>query len=74
MSQSERQVAVMVKCSRPSRTDVIFVAMNDLAEKVYVEVLITSNDVTVKSYPGVVDLTCCISESFVSGLHPWLPN
>ena len=64
----------MVKCSRPSRTDVIFVAMNDFAEEENVEVLITSNDVTVKSHPCVVDLTYCISESFVSGLHPWLPN
>ena len=67
-------MAVIVKCSRPSQTDVIFVAMNDLAEKENVEVLITIQDVTVKSHPCVVDLTCCFSESFVSGLHPWLPN
>ena len=58
MPHSKGQVAVMVKCSRPSRTDVIFVAMNDLAEKVYVELLIANRDVTVKSYPCVVDPTC----------------
>ena len=74
MSQSEGQVVVMSNCSRPSQTDVIFVAMNDLAEKVHVEVLIAIQDVTVKSYPGVVDLTCCFFESVASGLHPWLPN
>ena len=47
--------------------------MNDLAEKVHVEV-IAIKDVTVKAYPCVVDLTCCFVESFVSGLHSWLPN
>ena len=37
---SSGQVAEMVKCSRPSQTDVIFVAMDAFAEKVYVEDLI----------------------------------
>ena len=57
MSQSEGQVAPMVKCSRPSQTDVIFVAMNDHAEKVQVEDLVSNANVTVKSYPCVFDLT-----------------
>ena len=34
MSHSSRQVAEMVKCSRPSLTDVVFVAMDALAARV----------------------------------------
>ena len=36
---SSGQVTEMVKCSRWSQADVIFVAMKALAEKVYVEYL-----------------------------------
>ena len=39
----------MVKFSRPSQTDVIFVAMSDFAGKVYVEDLIANRNVTAKS-------------------------
>ena len=42
----------------------MFVAMNVLAEKVYVEDLIANKNVTVKSYPCVFDLTICFSKSF----------
>ena len=34
---SSGQVAEMVTCSRPSQTDVIFVGMDALADKVFVE-------------------------------------
>ena len=54
---SSGQVAEMVKCSRPSQTDVIFVAMDAFAEKVYVEDLIANKNVTAKSYLCVLDLT-----------------
>ena len=74
MSQSEGQVEVLVNCSRPRQTDVIFVAMNDLAEKVYVEHLIAGRKATVKSYPCVFHLTFFFSESSSSWLHPWLPH
>ena len=57
MSQSEWQVTVMVKCGRPSQTDVMFVAMNDLAEKVYVEDLIANKIASANLYPCVFDLT-----------------
>ena len=40
MSQSEGQVAVVAKCSRQSQTEVIFVAMDALVERIYVEDLI----------------------------------
>ena len=71
---SSGQVAEMAKCSRPSQTDVIFVAKNDLAEKVFVEDFIANRNATAKSYPCVFDLTFCFSQSFTSWLHPWLPN
>ena len=74
MSQSVGQVAVKVKYSRPSQTDVIFVAMNDLADQVYVEDLIANRNVTSKSYACGFDLTFCFSESFASWLHTCLPN
>ena len=67
MSQSEGQVAVMVKCSRLSQTDAIFVARNDLAEKVYVEDCITNRTATAKSNPCVFDLTFCFSQSSLVG-------
>ena len=47
----------MVKCSRSWQTDVIFLAMSDLAEKVHVEDLIANRSATNKSYPFVFDLT-----------------
>ena len=73
MSQSEGQGAVMVKRSRPSQTDAIFVARNDLAEKDYVEDFIANRTVTAKSYPCVFDLTFCFSE-YSAWFRPWLPN
>ena len=54
---SSVQVVDMVKCSRPSQTDVIFVAMDALAEKVYVEDFTANRIVTARSYPRVFDST-----------------
>ena len=54
---SSGQAAEMEKCSRPSKTDVIFVSMDALAEKVYVEDLIAYRNATAKSYPCVFDPT-----------------
>ena len=81
MSPSEGQVAVMVECSRPWQTDVIFVAMNDLAEKVHVEDLIANRNATAKSYPCVFDLTvlffwvfCFLASSLASKFEIDLPR
>ena len=68
------QVAEVVNCSRPSQTDVIFVAMDALAEKVYVADFIANRNATAKSYPCVFDLTLCFSEFSASWLRPWLPD
>ena len=62
---SSGQVAEMVKCSRPSQTESIFVTTDAFAEKVYVENLSAKRNVTAKSYPCVFYLTFfCFSESF----------
>ena len=78
MSQSEGQVAVMVKRSRPSQTDAIFVTKNDLAEKVNVEDFIANRTVTAKTYPCVFDLTCfsvfCMAPSLASKFASDLPR
>ena len=52
------QVAEMANCSRPSPTDVIFVAMDALVERIYVEDLIAKRNVTAMSYSCVVHLNC----------------
>ena len=70
---SSDQVAEMSKFSRPSQTDVIFVAMDALLERIHVEDLIANRNVTAMSYPCVFDLTVCFSESFAFWLRPWLP-
>ena len=54
---SSGQVAEMVKCSRPSQTESIFVATDAFAGKVYVEDLSAKRNVTARSYPCVLDLT-----------------
>ena len=43
---SEGQVAVVAKCSSQSQTDVIFVAMIALVERIYVDNLIAKRNVT----------------------------
>ena len=53
---SSSQVVEMVKCSRPSQTDIISVAMDDLVEKVCAEDFIANGNATAKSYPCVLDL------------------
>ena len=73
-SPSEGQASAMVKCCRPWQTDVIFVAMNDLDERVCVDDLFLNRNATAKSYPCAFDLTFLFSESSASWLHPWLPN
>ena len=70
---SEGQVTVVAKCSRQSQTDVIFVTMDDLVERIYVDNLIAKRSVTAKKYPCAFDLTFCFSESSASWLRPWLP-
>ena len=45
---SSGQVAEMVKCSRPSQTESIFVATDAFAGKVYVEDLIAKRNMTAK--------------------------
>ena len=76
---SEGQVAVVAKCSRPSQTAFIFVAMEALVERIYVDDLIAKRNVTAMSYPSVFDLSLpnqladCESERsrVSSGLHSW---
>ena len=41
----------MMQYSRPSKTDVVFVAMDVFVEKVYEEDLSDNKNVTAKSYP-----------------------
>ena len=59
----------MVKCSRPSQTDVIFVAMDALVERIYVEDPIAKGNVTAMSYSCMFDLTFCFPESFAPGFQ-----
>ena len=70
----KERMAGMAKFCPHSQTDIIFVAMNALVERINVEDLIAKRNVTAMSYPCVLDLTFCFSESFASWLHPWLPN
>ena len=43
---SEGQVGAVAKCSRQSQTDVIFVAMIAIVERIYVDDLIVKRNVT----------------------------
>ena len=51
-------MAEMANCSQPSPTDVIFVAMDALVERIHVEDLIAKRNATAMSYPSVVHLNC----------------
>ena len=68
-------VADIAKSSRSSPTDVIFVAINALIERIYVEDIIAKRNVTVKTYSCVIHLNCRHStkprpdRSRVSGLR-----
>ena len=54
---SSDQVAEIAKCSRLSQTVVIFVAIDVLVERIFVEDLIANRDATAISYPCVFGLT-----------------
>ena len=70
---SSYQVAEMAKCSRPSQTNVTFVAMDALVERIYVEDLLANRAATAMLYPCVFDLTLCILSlllpSFIPGFQ-----
>ena len=55
---SSGQVAEMAKSSRPSQTDVIFVAMDAVVERIYEDDLIAKRNVTAMLYLCAFDLSC----------------
>ena len=71
---SSSPVAETAKCSRPSNTDLMFVAMEVLVERIHVEDLIVNRNATARSYPCVLGLTFCFLSLLFLGFVPWLPN
>ena len=66
MSHHQFKWQKLVKCSRPPQADVIFVAVDALAEEVYVEDFTANRIVIAKSFPCVFDPTLCFYEFSVS--------
>ena len=69
---SSGHVAEITKCSRPSQTDVIFVAMDALVERIYVEGLIAKRNVTACRIPVWLIWTVATRQNRDLTDHAWV--